>query len=146
MFHGAPYKSQFLFTQAEELPACTPHRWLTQLPSEGPVPARQGTCAHSGCFPSLKAFHCLSLEMLGQMRAALAACTRNNCSMGSLRDKILCKFRHLQAKAVAVEGFLISVFCGIYETQWDFSNLYFDIHHTDLVTPDSLFSLWIFLV
>lgn len=66
--------------------------------------------------------------------------------MGSLRDKILCKFRHLQAKAVAVEGFLTSLFCGIYETWWDESDLYFDDHHTDLVTLDSLFSLWIFLV
>jgi len=55
--------------------------------------------------------------MLGQMTTALAVYTRENCSMGSLRDKILCKFRHLQAKAAAVEEFNISLFCVIYETQ-----------------------------
>lgn len=47
---------------------------------------------------------------------------------------MLSEFRHLQAQAVAVEGFFISLFCGIYETQWDGSDLYFDGHHTNVIT------------
>lgn len=63
---------------------------------------------------------------------------RENHSMGVI--SWICQFRHLQAKVVAVEAFLI-YFCGIHETLWDLSNLYFSIHHTDLVTLDALFSL-----
>lgn len=76
MLHCAPYNPSSSLPEQRIYQHVLPHHWLTQLLSEGPVAARHGTCMQSGCFPSLKAFHCLSLEMLGQTRAALVTCTR----------------------------------------------------------------------
>lgn len=78
MFHGVPYNPSSCLPKQRSYQHVLPHCLLTQFPSEGPGAARHGTCTQSGCFPTLKAFHCLSLEMLSQTRAALAAHTGQN--------------------------------------------------------------------